>query len=86
MFENIRMKFFVFVTKLAGAVRSKTIWFNTLFVVFLEQLPTIVGNLAVSLPELQPYLGADLYQKATLALVIGNLYLRFRTKKPLEMK
>lgn len=84
--DTIRSKFDLLVAKLIGAVRSKTIWLNGLFLVFLDQLPNILGNLATSLPELQPYLGPVLYRNVSLFLIIGNLYLRFRTKTPLEVK
>lgn len=72
--------------KLVGAVRSKTIWLNGLFLLFLDQLPNILGNLAQTLPTLQPYLGDALYRNVSLFLILGNLYLRFKTKTPLEVK
>lgn len=86
MFESLHDKIVLMGGKLAGAIRSKTIWLNALFLVFLDKLPSILGNVAVSLPELQPYLGTVLYHNVALLLIIGNMYLRFRTKTPLESK
>ncbi len=86
MTEYLRSKLDLLVAKLIGAVRSKTIWLNALFLAFLDQLPNILGNLAQSLPALQPYLGDALYHNVTLFLILGNLYLRFKTKTPLETK
>lgn len=76
----------LFTAKLAGAVRSKTVWFNAVLLAMLEYLPTLLNQLDAVLPQLQPYLGADTYKHVTLFMVLGNLYLRFHTKLPLEGK
>lgn len=86
MIDALKTKYALFLEKLRGAIRSKTIWLNAMFLVLLDQLPTLLGNLAVTLPEIQPYLGTELYRNASLILVLGNLYLRFRTHTPLEHK
>ena len=84
--DTARAKFALFLTKLRGAVRSKTIWFNALVVLALHNLPQIAAVLADQLPAMQPYLGPHLYQDAMLFVLVVNLYLRFKTSMPLEAK
>lgn len=82
----VKLKIDLLLEKIAGAVKSKTIWLNAIFLLLLDQLPNLLGQLAVVLPQVQPYIGAELYRNASLFLIVGNVVLRFRTKTPLEQK
>jgi hypothetical protein len=75
-----------FIAKLRGAVRSKTVWFNGLALVFLQQLPNIVDYLAQNAPVLQPFIPANHYQFIVGAIAIANLILRYKTTHALEAK
>lgn len=75
MIETIKLK-------LAGALRSLTVWFNT---TMLTLLP-IVEIAKEALPELQQYVTPTAYKYVGLFVVVVNILLRFRTTKPLEMK
>lgn len=86
MIDALKTKWTLFLAKLAGAIRSKTIWLNAVLLALLDQLPNLLGQVGAALPELQPYLGPTLYRNVALFLIFGNLYLRFRTKTPLEQK
>jgi len=67
---------------LAGARKSLTMWFNGLVGTALIALPVVQD----ALPQLQPYLGPDLFRQLSGVLVIGNILLRIRTSKPLSEK
>lgn len=67
---------------LKGSLKSLTIWFNG---ILLALLP-IMEYLKDSLPQLQEWLGADLYRTVGLVVVIGNIALRYKTNKPVSEK
>lgn len=67
---------------LKGSLKSLTIWFNG---ILLALLP-LMEYLKDSLPQLQEWLGADLYRTVGLIVVIGNILLRYKTKKPVSEK
>jgi hypothetical protein len=71
-----------FKAKLQGAWKSFTVWVNGVAAVVLALLPFLQQQL----PALQPYLGADIYRNAMLALVVINIALRFKTDRGLESK
>lgn len=67
---------------LKGSLKSLTIWFNG---ILLALLP-LMEYLKDSLPQLQEWLGADLYRTVGLIVVIGNILLRYKTNKPVSEK
>ena len=75
-----------FIKKLQGTLKSFTIWFNliigTITVTLMEFIPYAHGLF----PELQPYLTAESYKRLALVLIVGNIILRFKTKKSLAEK
>lgn len=71
-----------FIAKLKNAWRSKTIWFNALMVA----LPSLLDQLSGVMPNLQPYMPANVFQAVTVSLIVGNVLLRFITRLPLEAK
>ena len=68
--------------KIKGAARSKTVWFNSLAGTLLVALP----ELSAALPALQQHITPDVYRWLMLIVVIGNIWLRAITSKPLEDK
>lgn len=70
------------IDKLKGAWRSFTIWFNALL---LAALP-LYEAAKESLPDLQGYLPPDLYKWVGVAVVVGNILLRFKTRTDLAHK
>lgn len=68
--------------KVRGAFKSLTIWFNSLMAFLAFGLP----ELAVSLPLIAGYLPDDLRGHVTLLTIVGNIFIRFITRKPLEEK
>lgn len=70
------------IDKLKGALRSFTVWFNGLL---LAALP-LFEVAKEYLPELQTYVTPEVYKWVGLAVVVGNIMLRFRTSMPLEAK
>jgi len=75
-----------FLDKLRGAIKSKTVWFNTIALVFLQQLPDFISYLAQNMPTLQPFIPAEYYQLVIGAIAVANIILRFKTTHPLELK
>jgi hypothetical protein len=67
---------------LKGSFKSVTIWFNG---ALLALLP-LFEYLKDSLPQLQEWLGDDLYKKVGLAVVVINIALRYKTNKPVSEK
>ena len=67
---------------LKGSLKSLTIWFNG---ILLALLP-LMEYLKDSLPQLQEWLGPDLYRTVGLIVVIGNILLRYKTNKPVSEK
>lgn len=61
--------------KLKGAVKSKTVWFNSVMI-FLWSLFEVTKEF---LPELQQYLPENVYKWVGLIVVIINIYLRTKT-------
>lgn len=70
------------IDKLKGAWRSWTIHFNVWCGMLIGGLPLAQD----SFPQLQPYIPADLFQKAMVVLIVGNLLLRFKTTADLAHK
>ena len=68
--------------KLKGCYKSVTIWFNGLALSFLSLFELFHD----SLPELSQYVPDSLYKKIGLAVVLGNIALRFKTSKALQDK
>ncbi len=62
---------------------SKTFWFNLLagFPVLLDALLPILND-----PQFQDLIPAHYLPYYTLALTIGNIWLRTRTSQPVSMK
>ena len=67
---------------LKGSLKSLTIWFNG---ALLALLP-LFEYFKDSLPQLQEWLGDDLYKKVGLFVVVANIFLRYKTKKPVSEK
>lgn len=67
---------------LAGAIKSWTIWFNS---VVLALVP-IIDILKDSLPQLQEYIDATTYKLIGLAVLLVNIGLRIKTTKSLAEK
>lgn len=65
-------------TKIKGATKSKTVWFNTIVGMLLAAEP-VIGLL-------QPVLGASTYGIVSFILIIGNVGLRAITTKALGDK
>lgn len=68
--------------KLKGAWRSVTIWFNT---VALFLLPLIDG-LQAALPVMKTYAEGSLFKGFAVAVVVINVFLRFKTNTDLKDK
>lgn len=65
--------------KLRGAWRSATVWFNSTLLAMLPLFEAVKS----SVPELQSYLPDSAYKWVGLAVVVGNLLLRFKTNTDL---
>lgn len=72
----------LFIEKLRGAVRSVTVWFNGVVATIVLALPILQD----SIPSLQAYLPPHLFKYLMLAVLIANIWLRFRTRDALEHK
>lgn len=68
--------------RLQGAVRSMTIWVNSVFGALLIGLP----ELQTSLPQLQSYVPANFFKYAMGIVIVANILLRFRTNSDLAAK
>ena len=65
-----------------GALKSLTVWVNSLagtLVIFLPELKE-------ALPELAPHLGPETYKWLALVVIVSNLVLRAKTSKSLAEK
>lgn len=71
-----------FKLKLAGAIKSCTIWFNGI----MAMLPSALDYATTQLPLLNSYLPQRLYAWIFVTTILGNMALRFKTNKPLELK
>jgi hypothetical protein len=67
---------------LRGALRSLTVWFNSVAGLLIVSLPEIERTL----PQLSTYLGPELYKWLAIAVVLSNLALRAKTNKSLSEK
>lgn len=67
---------------LKGMWKSWTVWFNGVAVALITALPMLQD----ALPQLAPYMSAEVYKSATLAIVLVNLALRFKTSASLASK
>lgn len=70
------------IDSIKGAIKSWTIWFNSVVAAFIMFLPEIQA----SLPQLAAYLPANVYKWLALAVLLTNLALRFKTTKALADK
>lgn len=61
--------------------RSWTIWFNG-----IGGIAALLPMASDQLPQLQDYLPDNFYHYAMVALVVGNILLRFKTTKALADK
>lgn len=68
--------------RLKGAMRSRTVWFNTLAGALTTALPALKD----ALPTLQPYITPAFYGWLVIGVVIGNIVLRVITTTALEEK
>ena len=68
--------------KLKNSWKSWTIWFNGLLTTLLFSAPLLQEQL----PQLQEYVGADVYKQLMFVAIIGNIFLRFKTNKALDEK
>lgn len=71
-----------FFDKLAGSIRSLTVWFNALLLLALP----FTNDVIAQLPVLQQFLPETIYKTIGSLAVGTNLVLRFRTKSALELK
>jgi len=65
-----------------GALKSLTVWFNSLAGLLVVALPDIQNTL----PQLATYLGPDIYKYLALGVVLSNIALRAKTTKALSEK
>lgn len=59
-------------------VRSKTLWFNAI----VASLAALEGVFALA----QPHMAGNVYAYLTIALTVGNAFLRVITTEPLKNK
>lgn len=69
-------------SKLKGAWKSYTIWFNSVGIALLSGLPAV----ADAIPQMQAFLPEDLYRVIGGVIVGANILLRFKTSKSLDEK
>lgn len=69
-------------SKLKGASRSKTVWFNSIAGTIAGALPM----LQEALPSLQAHITPNVYRWLFIVVVVGNIWLRVITTKSLEDK
>lgn len=75
MFEKIK-------AYLKGALKSWTVWFNSVVGVGTAALPILQD----SFPQLQDYLPAHMYHYGIGLLAVGNIILRIKTGVSLAQK
>jgi hypothetical protein len=68
--------------KIKNAWKSWTIWFNSSVAGVSLALPMLQD----SFPQLQPYIPVDTFKYVMAALIIGNIFLRFKTTTSLAQK
>jgi len=64
------------------AHKSLTVWFNGIIGTVLATWPFFADNIA----SMEPYLSDGAYRWIAGVLVGGNLFLRFKTTKPMRAK
>ena len=70
-------------SKVVGAKRSLTIWFNS----FMLSVYPAVDFLHDILPQVRSYVDDEVFKKAMLFVIVaGNIALRFKTSKDLAEK
>jgi cytochrome b561 len=69
-------------TTVRGALKSWTVWFNTLAGMAVVSLPTMMETF----PQLEGYLSHKTYHFAMGALVAANILLRVKTSVSLARK
>lgn len=69
-------------SRIAGARKSLTIWFNSVIGTVVTLLPVAQDQL----PQLQPYIGPHFYQYMMGFVVGANILLRFKTTTDLKDK
>ena len=67
---------------LRGAIKSATLWINSIVGVLIIALPSFQD----SLPSISAYLPPNLYKYLSVALVVTNVLLRAKTKSSLMDK
>lgn len=67
---------------LRGAVKSTTMWFNSVFGV----VAAVVTDLPNVLPDLAPMVSPGIYKWLLFANILGNMALRVKTKVALPEK
>ena len=72
----------IYFQRLVGAWRSLTVWFNGIIGSILVTVPL----LEPLLPQLQGLITPAQYKYIALALVVGNVLLRFKTTQALDQK
>lgn len=65
-----------------GAVKSATMWFNSVFAV----VASVIAELPSVLPELASVLPPDVYKYLLFLNIFGNMVLRVKTRLPLSAK
>lgn len=75
MFDDIKVW-------LRGAVKSATMWFNSIFAV----VASVITELPSVLPELASVLPPDVYKYLLFLNILGNMALRVKTRLPLTAK
>lgn len=65
-----------------GAVKSLTVWVNSVAGLLIICLP----DLEKALPQLAPHLGPETYKQLALVVILSNLALRVKTNKSLSEK
>lgn len=69
-------------SKIRGAAKSRTVWFNSIAATLAGALPM----LQEALPSLQAHITPEIYRWLFIVVVVGNILLRAITTKPLEDK
>lgn len=72
----------IIIDKIKGALKSWTVWFNSIAGAVLMGLPMLQD----SLPALQPYVNGNHYKHVMAGVIVVNIVLRFKTSKALEQK
>lgn len=72
--------------KLRGALRSLTIWINSLALLALANIDFIAASLSEYLPALGQVLPKELVFALSVALTLFNVYQRTRTNQSLAEK